>query len=348
MSDMARYALGREYIALNRISRMLEVYKPFLGGLRDSRFRISSLKLMGYHAGKLKMYEAALNAYATLLDEYGEPLRNAQGDAIPVPANQRLRDNAPGWNGIRTPVPKELNLGEIRYALGFLYWKQENYRRCALALQPFAQDAALANNAHRPTAMFMAAQSYYKLYDYAQGVPLLQTLIREVPKFEAIEEIYELAARGLVALRQWNEVELLYKRFVAAWPNSGRRPRLDLYNAAALLAGGNTAKGLAELRGLINGEYDQSTKADALYYTARTNKNDKEAMQQFEQSLRYYAREATCLAAAQCAMRLGDLKRAQELLDRTIRDFPQGEPAVIAEARETLPKVLKELAQKSK
>jgi len=105
MYDVARYALGREYIALGEVGRVIRLYEEYVKGSRDDRFRVSGLKLLGYHAGQNQRYAIATEAYATLLDEYGQNALDADGEPVPVPPSQRLRPYGHGWNGVRMPVP---------------------------------------------------------------------------------------------------------------------------------------------------------------------------------------------------------------------------------------------------
>ncbi|HSI33915.1 MAG TPA: tetratricopeptide repeat protein, partial [Tepidisphaeraceae bacterium] len=143
LADIARYALGREYAALKRAAKVVETFRPYLNGHRDDRFRISGLRLMALHAAQAGMAAEAVEAYATILDEYGENRVDERGRVVPVSVRERLKQGQQSWDGVRLPVPKGLDLGDVRYALGFLYWKADDYARCAKALGPFLDDAAL-------------------------------------------------------------------------------------------------------------------------------------------------------------------------------------------------------------
>ncbi len=134
MYDIAHYALGREYIALNNVTKLIETYKTFVTGLRDDRFRVSGLKLLGYYAGAAGQTEQAVEAYATLLDEYGTNDLRPTGEPIPVPQQNRLRTGNTGWDGIRMPLPRDLDLGDVRYSVGYFYFKGEDWARCARRL----------------------------------------------------------------------------------------------------------------------------------------------------------------------------------------------------------------------
>lgn len=344
--DTARYALGREYIALKNYARMIETYKPYLQGMRGDRFRVSALRLLGYHAAQAGQQDVAIEAYATLLDEYGENRVDARGNPVPVPQAQRLRqEKSGGWDGIRMPAG-DLDLGETRYALGLLYWRAEDWRQCVRALTPFLDDPKLAGNKYRDRALYMAGQSCYRLYDYAAGTKIIQTLIREYPRFEAVEEAYVNAARGCAETRNWTELDLLYQTFIREWPRSDHRPRMDLLEAVSHIAQNRADKGLAMLRGLANSDAFQDVRADAWYHIGVNEPDPARAMEALEKSVQVFPRETSCLAAARVAMKLGRYDRAVELLDRVTREFPRGNPSAIAEARSLLPRAQAELAKR--
>ena len=350
--SIARYALGREYVALAETANFSETYKPYLDGFRGDRFRVSALKLLGFHAGKGAAPDRAMEAYATLLDEYGPTDPDPKTKLPrPLPRNQWLRQNRSGWDGIREAPPADLDLGEIRYALGFLYWKAEDWARCAQTLGPFSSDTALAKNKTRDKALFMAGQSYDKLTDFANGVKMIQALVRDYPRFDAIEEAYVKLAAGLAETKQWRELELVNRTFVNEWPRSDRRPRMDLYSAVADAAQGQREKAMVIFKSLIGGETFADLKADAGYYagtlTLETNPNEpQKALEFFEKSVAAFPTDRACLEAAKCYQKTGKLGAARGMAERIGRDFPRGNPRVINEARALLPGILKELANK--
>ena len=347
--DMTHYALGRQYAALGDEVRLVQCWRPYLDGLRDSKFRVSALKLTGYHAGQAGDYGPAVTAYATLLDEYGTNPTDNAGQPIPIPQEERLR-RGQSWNGIRLPPPPDLDRGEIRYALGFLYWQQREWAQCVKTLKPVLDDPSLAGSKNRGKALHMLGQSHYHLSDFPAGLQALHTLLQDCPQFEAIQEAYCQAARGYAETKQWAELDLVYRRFVGEWPDSPERPRMDLYAALALIGQGESAKGLANLKSLAERTTFEDVQADACCWLARTllaaqPPDRAAAMQYFERSLIIYPRQATCLEAAELAIALGRWPQARDLLDRTIREFPQGEERTVQAARKLMPDVLKELAK---
>ena len=352
--QIARYALGREYIALGDIQKMQETYKPYVGGMRDDKFRPSALKLLAYHLGKADRYDEAIEAYATLLDEY-EPLSafpHDKNNPIALPKAERLRPAFHNWDGFRMEPPKDLDLGEIRYALGFLYWRQEQWEKVAKTLGPFLDDPGLRGNKSREKALFMAGQSSYRLYDFARGVKFIHALIREYPKFEAIEEACIHAARGYCEMENWTEVDLLYKNFVAEWPNSDRRPRMDLCAAMSLLGQGRTEVGLNKLRSLAASETYEDVRADAFYRLGCELGHKPEYTQAandyLQKSVKFRASESSCLELARSCMKLQKWQQAKENLERVTHEFRTGRPAVVGEAEKLLPEVNKQLAANKK
>lgn len=347
---VARYALGREYIALGDIDRLVECYRPYLDGHRDDKFRVSGLLLLGYHAGRAERHDQAIEAYATLLDEYGDNKFDPQGEPVPVPQNQRLRRGRYNWNGIRLPPPKNLDLGQSRFALGFLYWSKEDWASCVRTLKPFLDDPRLFENKARPKALYMVARSYYNDHDYARALDAARRLLHDHPGFEATEEVYAFAARCCVETGKWSDIQGLCAKFIDRFPRSAHRPHMDLYAARALLGLGRTEEGLARLTSIAESETYEDVKALAFYYIgthimALPRPNLNTALVALRKSVGIYATERSCLAAAQCAMRLKRWAEARDYLQRAIRQFPAGDKRTIEQARSLLPSVLKELAR---
>lgn len=350
MSDTARYALAREFIALRNLPKAIRTLDFYLNDFRDSPLRVSALKLLGFHAATDGQVDVAAEAYSTLLDEYGATLKNEQGVEIPVPMNERLRQGRTNWDGLRMAPPPDLDAGEIRYYLGHLYWKQTQWAKCAKALESFLDAPALARNPSRDKALYMCGQSYYKLADFANGVRQIGALIREYPKFEAIEEAYVNATLGYAKVRRWDDVDFVYRKFLAEWPRSDRRPRMDLYGALSLMAQGQDGKGIANLKGLIEGDTFEDVKAEAAfeagrYYAALKKPEFEIAARYFEKSVATLPREAACLEAARCYIQLRQWAQARQMLDRLIRDFPKGDQGAIEEGRALMPQVLREFTK---
>jgi len=352
-APIARYALGLEYVALGDSTKLINAYKPYINGLWDDRFRVSALKQLGFHAGRSESYDDAVDAYATLLDEYGDNKTDAQGQPIPLAKNERLRRGNTQWDGIRLPAPKDLDQGEVRFMLGYLYWTHDNYAACAQALAPFLVDEKLQAGKSGDRALFMAGQSWLRIRDHANGVRALRLLIDQYPRFEGVEEAYTHTARGYVELKNWPEFDALYTRFLQAFPASDRRPRMDLCNALATVGKGKAEAGMNALRQLADSDTHEDVKADAGYHLGIVLANQKppnhaEAFTVLEKSVLTYPREAACLEAGRCAMKLGKWDQARGHLERAIQEFPKGNPDTISQAKSLLQTVQKELVKPNK
>jgi len=350
MYRIAQYALGREYIALGDIRKMIETYRVYVERLRDDDFRVSALQLLGHHATKDGAFDSAIEAYATLLDEYGQNEVDAEGKPVPVPEKERLRHGRYNWDGIRLPPPKGLDLGQVRFALGFLYWKKEEWANCVKTLAPFVENPQLFENPVRPKALYMAGQSYYHEHAYDKGLGVILKLIRDHPRFEAIEEAYVYAARGCAETGRWSEVQRLAERFLDKFPRSPSRPHMDLYAARATLGVGKEEKALALLTSIAESDTYQDVRADAYYHLgthilSRQRPNHSTALICFEKSLALYPRETAALAGAKCCIELKQWDKAKTLLERTTREFPTGNRKTIEEAQKLLPTVLKQVAK---
>jgi tetratricopeptide (TPR) repeat protein len=350
--SIARYAAGREYIQLDNIERLIDIYKVYVDGLRDDRFRVSALQLMGFHAMQDRAYEPAINAYATLLDEYGYNEKDEKtGKPIPIRKNERLRKRS-RWDGIRIEPPKGLDLGKARYSLGFLYWKQEDFGRCARTLKAFAEDPNLFENESRAEALYMTGQSYFHLYNYKDGLAMLKKILEEHEGFEAIEEVYVAAARGYKETGEWKEIPPLQKTFMIKHPESLNRDHMELYAAAATVNLGQPAKGAQLLEGIYASETYEDVKAEAAYhlglrYMNAEPKDYKKAQEYLIKSVAIYPTELSCLTAGKSSIYVKDLENAKIYIERAAREFPIGERKIVDEARKLLLEVLKDLAKQA-
>ncbi|MGD0898804.1 MAG: tetratricopeptide repeat protein [Thermoguttaceae bacterium] len=353
MFDAARYALGREYVALRNFPKLIDTYKPYMSGLRDDPYRISALRTLGFYATQTEQWDVAVEAYATILDEYGPNKAGPTGKPVPVPVQERLRERSGksgGWDGIRLSPPKDLDFGEIRYALGYMYWKQESFAHCAQTLTPFLTAPALRNNKHRDRALFMAGQSLMRAYDYAAAASILLVLVREHPRFEAIEEAYVVAARACVETKNWDDLTLLCRTFLNEWGRSDRRSRMDLYAALGQIGAGKVSEGMSLLTNITRSDTYEDVKADAYYHLALATLtvNPAETTRAYDyaaKSVSTFARDFACLEAGRMAMKLKHWEDARRYLERVGRDFPKAHPDILREANSLLPEVHKQLAK---
>ena len=351
LHSMAHYALGREYAALSDMDGLVDHYSAYARGMRDSPFRVSALQILGYQATLHDLHDAGIRAYSTILDEYGTNDTDEFGNPVPVPTEQRVRRDGSGWNGIRMAPPPDLDLGAVRYALGFIYWKLQDWPNCERILWPFIRSPELEENRVRAKGLFMVGRCYFKLHDYVNGLDVMSRLVKFYPRFEAVDEAYIYAARACEQQGEWDRMRELHEKFKKYCPNSPRIAHMDLYRAIADLKGGNRAAGLIMIKSVTESETFEDVKADAFYQLAeyelaKVREDKKLALKYFEESVRLYPRARSCLAAARTAADLGQWERARTLLAQTLRDFPAAHPTILTEARRLTPVVLKELARK--
>ena len=358
---VARYALGREYVSLTNYDKMVEVYKPYLDGLREDRLRVSALRLMGYYAikaenGDLKPF--GMEAYAAILDEYGENRLNEWNQPIPFSLAERLRPNSASWDGIRMPAPAGLDFGQVRYSLGFVCWKNKDWKKCTLALTPFVSEKGLTNSSSRAKALFMLGKSSFKIEEYAAGVRALWTLITDHPNFVAVEEVFAQAAWGSVEMKDWEGVLKLRAEFGKRYPASTRRDYMDLYEAVALLhIPERRSIGYQRMLTLGSGAKFQEVRADVLFYQGRNILTIAElagkvtpgeyagAFKLFADSVKLYPKAPACLQAVKCAVAQSKWQDAKPFAERLVRDFPDADPAILREATTLSSRIQTELAK---
>lgn len=351
LHSMAHYALGREYAALSDMDGLVDHYTAYTRGMRGDQFRVSALQILGYQATMHDLHDAGIRAYSTILDEYGTNETDEFGDPVPVPTKKRVRRDGSGWNGIRMEPPADLDLGAVRYALGFIYWKLQDWPNCERILWPFIRSPELEENKVRAKGLFMVGRCYFKLHDYANGLDVMSRLVKFYPRFEAVDEAYIYAGRACEQQEEWGRIRELHANFKKYCPNSPRIAHMDLYLAIADLKGGRRAAGLTMIKSVTQSETFEDVKADAFFHLAeyelaKVRENKKLAFKYFEESVRLYPRARSCLGGAKTAVDLGKWERARILLAQALRDFPAANPQILKEARRLTPRVLKELAKK--
>ncbi len=193
----------------------------------------------------------------------------------------------------------------------------------------------------------MAGQSCFKLRDYQAGLKAISTLIKEHPHFEAAEEAYVYAAQGYAEAKSWNDLDLTCRNFIAEWPKSDRRYRIDLYVALSQIGQGKVGPGMTALKTIAASDAYDDVKADAYYQLALNTPKPEEAFVWLEKSM-VLPREGACLEAGKCAMKLKKWDKAKEYLEKVTREFPKADARVVGEARDLLPQVQREIAKQGK
>ena len=347
---IARYALGRELVALGDFDRLAEIYRPYLDEDRDDRFRASGLMMLGHYGTQGELFEDAASAYEVLLDEYGPPNpTDAKGEPIRVPPAERMREKS-RWNGIRMKAPEGFDRGAVRFSLGYLYWKKEDYPASIATLGEFLDDVTLAENKNRPQALLMLGRSHEKVKQYAEAVAALDSLVMNYPEFPSVEEAAVDWARCACLGKEWKGLDRAFQNFVARYPESDRRPYLDLYYSVGMLERGDPEAALARLRDLAGADTFADVKADAHYYLGRhlvsgSPPDAAAAQPHLRSSVDLFARAEGLLEAGKCEGLLGNWRGALNDFDRLVREFPAADPTILTQAEEFLAEARRKVAQ---
>lgn len=350
---MASYAVGREYVLAGDNEAMMRAFRGYVDGMRDSKFRAAVLQVMGHYGTQAELYSDAADAYAALMDEYGPPNpTNAAGVPIPVREEARLRKGS-SWNGIRMPPPEKWDPGHIRFGLGYLYWKKEQWDQCGNVLQPFLDDTALRGSASRGEALFMLGRSLIKTGLTTGGRDALERLIAEHPDFKGIEEAYMDLIRFYTRYENWSEVQKCHSRYVAKLPDGLRRTYMDVYAALGQIGRGEVAAGEQALEDLARSDTYEDVKAEAYYRLALRRAggpkpNVAAARSLLLKSVESYPLAPALLEAARLAMQAGDFSDARMSVDRLLREFPKTDREVVEEAQQMRKKLMLAGADKGK
>ncbi|NQZ68778.1 MAG: tetratricopeptide repeat protein, partial [Lentisphaeria bacterium] len=348
--NMARYAGGLAFSKIEEYEKMAEIFRPYLKGYRDDKFRGPGLMLLGHYGMKGELYTDSMEAYLTLLDEYGTNKVNKLGKPIAVHRSKHLMGKKSNWNGIKMAIPKNYDVGEIRYSLGFMYWKKEDWSGVVMALTPFYKNITFKKNKSREQAMYMLGQSLINLKKYNEAIDVLTAFIFQYPKFKAIEEVYKDTLMACYKAKQWNKVFSKHKDFSLKFKESAWRTYMDYYKAHAEMATGKKVKARNRFLDIAQAETFEDVKADANYYVAdgylRSKPvNYKKAFPHLEASVTLYPRQASLFDAGRTAIQLKKWGLAKTYLDRCIREYPNNDASMMRKARNLLQVVLQEEAK---
>jgi tetratricopeptide (TPR) repeat protein len=349
--EVASYASGKEYLLANEYDLAIKQFRVFLDELRSSRFRIPSLMALGHYGTQAEMFQEATDAYAALLDEYGAPNpTDTHGRPVPVAEEKRLRKGG-GWNGVRMAPPSKWDTGKVRYGLGYLHWKKEDWMACQTVLAPFLDDPDLRKSPSRAEALFMTARSMLRQRHVTQALKVFEAIMKDHPDFKAIEEVYTDIARSALEVGNWAIVADTLKRFAERFPNSDRRPYMDLYAAAALVGSGQTEAGAGTLRTLAKSDTYEDVKAEAYYHLAmmvlRQAKPDPSgALDLLRKSIASYPDPKALMQAARTACEVKGWPEARECLDRLAREFPKADRVLLDEAQQLRRRIAQEEARR--
>jgi tetratricopeptide (TPR) repeat protein len=324
---------------------MIEVFQPYLDGMRDSRFRASALAMVGHYGSQIERFQNAAEAYAVLLDEYGAPNPvDKQGKPIPVPVEKRLNRGGT-WNGIRMQPPDKWDVAKTRYGLGFLYWKKEAWDMCAQTMAPFLSDAELRSSPLRDESLFMLARSQVRLNQLTAGLKTLEKIIEEHSSFKAIDEVYVDIVRTGVTAGNWSIVEKYAEMFKEKRGGSERRPYVDLYAAIAQIGRGQTVTGERALIDLTKSDTYEDLKAEAFYNLGRLKLLARPpdfagALALLRKSVDTYPLAPALLETGRTALEQKEFAVARDSLDRLVREFPKADKSILEPAQQLRRKVM--------
>jgi tetratricopeptide (TPR) repeat protein len=341
----ASYGLGRELVFSKNYVEMVKAFRIYVDGMRASKFRAAALQLMGHYGSKAELYNEASEAYAALLDEYSPAATNMPQNVTNLYARvylkpeQRLRKQS-SWDGYRMPLSDKIDLGDVRYGLGHLYWKKEQWAQCLTALDPFLTDRLLAKSPSRAEALFMLARCQMKTGLFTAAQLTMERSLKDHPDYKEAEQIYRDLIRSHVDTANWPAVTRTYQDYLVRHKEGRFRPHMDLYLAVSQLNGTNEATGERTLIDLSKADTYEDVKAEAYYRLAlralseKTPPDQAGALPLLRKSIEAYPQIPALMEAARCAKGTKNFTAAREYLDQLVRQFPTVEQALMDQVQQ--------------
>ena len=341
---MAAFAVGREYVLANDAVAMVDAFRGYLDGLRDSKFRAAALQMVGHYGTQAELYNDAADAYAALLDEYIQPSAASVKLGTVVPPEARLRKKS-SWNGIRMTAPEGWDVSQIRFGLGYLYKQKEQWELCATTLLPFLTDASLRESSNRADALFTLGRCRMNLGQVKDGQVALDRLIKDHADYKGCEDAYVELVRSFVKLSDWDPVARYYTMYVAKHPDSLRRSFMDLCNALAQIGQGQVEAGERTLRELTQADTYPDVKAEAYYRLGMRKLGAKPpdlsgGFALLRKSIELFPDAPALLEAGRCAIEKKEWAAARGYLDQLLREFPRADRECVEQAQQLRRKVM--------
>jgi tetratricopeptide (TPR) repeat protein len=341
---MAAFAVGREYVLANDAVAMVDAFRGYLDGMRDSKFRAAALQMVGHYGTQAELYNDAADAYAALLDEYVQPSAASVKLGTVVPPEARLRKKS-SWNGIRMTAPEGWEVAQIRFGLGYLYKQKEQWELCATTLLPFLTDASLRDSSNRADALFTLGRCRMNLGQVKEGQVVLDRLITDHADYKGCEDAYVELVRSFVKRSDWEPVARYYTMFVAKYPDGLRRTFMDLCHALAQIGQGQVEAGERTLRELTQADTYPDVKAEAYYRLGMRKLGAKPpdlsgGFALLRKSVEMFPSEPALLEAGRCAIEKKEWAAARGYLDQLLREFPRADRECVEQAQQLRRKVM--------
>ena len=186
------------------------------------------------------------------------------------------------------PASGEANLKNVRYNLGYTYYRKENYPVAKTFFEPLATNVSLSSDALTQDAYVRTADVYFMNKNYMQAKAMYDNVI----KMSWPAEDYATFQKAMIAgINNSTEKINLLKTMIRKFPQSNLLTDANLEIANTYLADERFRDAIPYLNNVINANGNNSLKPQALlksgiaYYNMNNNDN---AIAQFKQLLDKY------------------------------------------------------------
>lgn len=186
------------------------------------------------------------------------------------------------------PASGEANLKNVRYNLGYTYYRKENYPVAKTFFEPLATNVSLSSDALTQDAYVRTADVYFMNKNYSQAKSMYDNVI----KMSWPAEDYATFQKAMIAgINNSTEKINLLKTMIRKFPQSNLLTDANMEIANTYLADERFRDAIPYLNNVINANGNSSLKPQALlksgiaYYNMNNNDN---AVAQFKQLLEKY------------------------------------------------------------
>jgi TolA-binding protein len=186
------------------------------------------------------------------------------------------------------PTSGEVNARNVKYNLGYTYFRKENYPVAKSFFEPLATNVSLSSDPITQDAYIRTADTYYMARSYAQAKAMYDNVIR----FSWPAEDYATFQKAMIAgINNPNEKIALLNTMARKFPQSSLVGDANMEVANSYLADERFRDAIPALNNIVNAPGNSSMKPQAYlklgiaYYNLNNNEN---AIAQYKQLLSNY------------------------------------------------------------
>jgi TolA-binding protein len=307
--DDALYRRGEVDVLQGNYTSAVEGLGQLISGSPNSRLLPYAYTKRAAANYNLKQYDRTVNDYITLIRQFPSH-EEAQNALVPLQEVLTITNRSSEFDGyyamVKSAQPDNKNFETVEFATGKNFYFNEQYQRAVTSLTGFL--ASYPDSPNRFDAKYYLAESYYRLKQYDQALPIYQDLSNDMSYPNGNKVVARLAEinfrqknydKAIVNFHRLERVAQTKKEQYNAWSGLmesfyllGTYDSADTY-ARIILERGNVSAGAQNKASLYLGKSamargDNETAKDEFLNTLNTAQDEYGAEAKYSLALIFY------------------------------------------------------------